>query len=170
MNTLDLVILLLFILSLIGGWKRGLLTELGALAVLLLFPWALVTFSGPLTDFLYQLNLDFPLARLLATVIPAALLLVGGNLLAGLIQRALPDILLPFNSLAGAFLALLKTAFLLGLAASFLGRVPMVSSLPLWQESAFIEPLAAIGEFIFLNIANIFTQPKPDLTSPGELI
>lgn len=170
MSPVDLLIALVLILSLASGWRKGFLAELGSLAVLFLLPWALSTFSQSLLAFWSYFIPSLALSWLLALVSIVLLLLWLGKLLGRTLQKLLPRLLLPLNSLAGMILSLAKTLLWLGVLASVLGHLPMITQTSLWQEAIFLQPLAILGDCIFLTISNLLSQPQPEFSSPGELI
>lgn len=170
MSPVDLVILLILLLSLLSGWRRGALAELGSLAVLLLLPWALASFSHSCLEFWNSIIPNLQLAQILALVTPVLLLLWAGKYLGRVLQKLLPRLLLPLNSLAGVALSLAKTLLWLGLVASFLSRLPHFFHSSLWQEALLLEPLALLGDLCFLTIGNLLARPQSKFTNPGELI
>lgn len=170
MKLLDIVILLVLILPLIRGYRRGFLKELGALAVLLFLPWALTRFNLFFFGLWGKLLSNFIFAQLLSLASIVLLLLWGGNLLGGILERILPRFILPFNSLLGAVIAIAKTLLWLSSLLAIAGSITPLAKSSLWQESALLEPLASLGELVLLTIGNILAQPQPQFLEPGELI
>lgn len=54
MNYIDIILLILIILSAIGGFKNGLITELASLAALILGIWGAIQFSDITTELLIK--------------------------------------------------------------------------------------------------------------------
>ena len=117
MNWFDLVVLILMLIALVNGYRKGLIQQLVGLAIIILS----AIFGGKLAAYILPelnrfLDLSPNLARVLSFLLAFAAIAIVISLIGNLIQKFVNIILLSFvNRLLGSFIAVGTLMFILSI-------------------------------------------------------
>jgi membrane protein required for colicin V production len=166
MNTLDIVLLLLFIPGIIRGISKGFLEQAIALIGIVFSVWAAFKFLGPVCSLLEQ-YVSFPesvlkvLAFLLILIVVSLVVLLLAKLLTKVIEMALLGWL---NKTLGVVSAVLITAVVLGVLIILFDTVNVQFGLvksDMLETSVVYNLLREFGYFIFPFLKQLITPAAP---------
>ena len=115
MNYIDIIIGLLLLFAAIGGYRKGLISEIISLAALILGIWGAINFSYIVTDFIREnFGSDYKNLNIISFIITFIFIVIIIHLAGSLVGR-LMEIVIPgfLNKLAGATFGVLRTALIL---------------------------------------------------------
>lgn len=149
MNWFDLVVLILMLIALVNGYRKGLIQQLVGLAIIILS----AIFGGKLAAYILPelnrfLDLSPNLARVLSFLLAFAAIAIVISLIGNLIQKFLNIILLSFvNRLLGSFIAVGTLMFILSIILNLvlmLDKKENLISKEIKNESFFFERVEAV--------------------------
>jgi len=117
MNYIDIVLGILLILSAIGGFRRGLIAEIAALAALVLGIWGAIKFSYITSEFLIE-NFDWTWnhLNLVSFFITFVVIVILVHIVASTVKKMVEAVMLGFvNKLAGLVFGIVRGALLLSI-------------------------------------------------------
>lgn len=166
MNSLDVVLLILFIPGIIRGISKGFLEQAIALVGIVISVWAAFKFLGPVCSLLGQYvsfseDLLKVLAFLLILVTVSLVVLLLAKLLTKVIEMALLGWL---NKVLGVVSAVLVTAVVLGVIIILFDTVNVQFSLvksDILETSVMYNLLKDFGYFIFPFLKQLITPAAP---------
>jgi membrane protein required for colicin V production len=165
MNSLDVVLLLLFIPGIVRGLSKGFLEHAVALVGIVFSVWAAFKFLGPACDFLRQ-YFDFPETVLKVAAFLVILVLVSllVSLLAKLLTKVVEMALLGWlNKVLGLVSAVLVTAVVLGVIIILFDTVNSQFNLvqsDVLDTSVMYALLKDFGYFIFPFLKQLISSPQ----------
>ena len=149
MNWFDLVVLILMLIALVNGYRKGLIRQLVGLAIIILS----AIFGGKLAAYILPelnrfLDLSPNLARVLSFLLAFAAIAIVISLIGNLIQKFVNIILLSFvNRLLGSFIAVGTLMFILSIILNLvlmLDKKENLISKEIKYESFFFERVEAV--------------------------
>lgn len=149
MNWFDLVVLILMLIALVNGYRKGLIQQLVGLAIIILS----AIFGGKLAAYILPelnrfLDLSPNLARVLSFLLAFAAIAIVISLIGNLIQKFVNIILLSFvNRLLGSFIAVGTLMFILSIILNLvlmLDKKENLISKEIKNESFFFERVEAV--------------------------
>ena len=149
MNWFDLVVLILMLIALVNGYRKGLIRQLVGLAIIILS----AIFGGKLAAYILPelnrfLDLSPNLARVLSFLLAFAAIAIVISLIGNLIQKFVNIILLSFvNRLLGSFIAVGTLMFILSIILNLvlmLDKKENLISKEIKNESFFFERVEAV--------------------------
>lgn len=149
MNWFDLVVLILMLIALVNGYRKGLIQQLVGLAIIILS----AIFGGKLAAYILPelnrfLDLSPNLARVLSFLLAFAAIAIVISLIGNLIQKFVNVILLSFvNRLLGSFIAVGTLIFILSIILNLvlmLDKKENLISKEIKNESFFFERVEAV--------------------------
>jgi len=146
MNYIDIILLVLLILSAIGGFKNGLIAEVVSLAALVFGIWGAIEFSYITADFLTEkLNLNTEHLNIISFIVTFVVIVILVHIVGNTINKMVEAVTLGFvNKLAGMVFAVLKSALILSIILLIFDRIDKdVKILPekAKSESRMYEPI-----------------------------
>ena len=146
MNYIDIILLVLLILSAIGGFKNGLIAEVVSLAALVLGIWGAIEFSYITAEFLTEkLNLNTEHLNIISFIVTFVVIVILVHIVGNTINKMVEAVTLGFvNKLAGMVFAVLKSALILSIILLIFDRIDKdVKILPekAKSESRMYEPI-----------------------------
>ncbi len=154
MNTLDVILLLLFIPGIVRGVSKGFLEQALALVGIVFSVWAAFKFLGPACTLLEQyITLPENLLQIVAFVVILVVVSLGVLLLAKLLTKVVEMALLGWlNKTLGAVSSILITALVLGVLIILFDTVNVQFELvksDILDTSVVYNALKDFGYFIF---------------------
>lgn len=154
MNIIDIILGVILLWSLYNGFKKGIVSQAGALLGLLLGVWGAIKFSGFTKELLIRkFEITSQYTSLMAFALTFIAIVIGVNLLAKVLSKTLEALALGgFDKILGAVFGLLKTAFVLSVVLFILNSVDTrFKFLPKQevQESKLYTPVSAIAPMLF---------------------
>ena len=149
MNWFDIIIIILLLIALINGYRKGLIQQLVSLAIILLS----AIFGGKLAAYILPelnrfLDLSPNLARVLSFVLAFAAIAIIISLIGKFIQKFLAVIFLSFvNRLLGSIIAVGTLMFILSIVLNLvlmLDKNESLISKEIKKESFFFERVEAV--------------------------
>lgn len=167
MNYIDIIIIILIILSAIGGFKNGLVTELASLAALILGIWGAIHFSDITTGLLikyFDLKSDhINIISFGVTFIVIVILVhIVGNVVSNMIDSGILGVT---NKLGGMVFGVLRSVLFLSIVIMVFDRINNdVEILPedVKNKSRMYEPIRNVAPsiFPFIDIWNENQNPN----------
>ena len=166
MNTLDVILLLLFIPGIIRGISKGFLEQAIALIGIVFSVWAAFKFLGPVCGLLEQ-YVSFPeavlkvVAFLLILIVVSLVVLLLAKILTKVVEMALLGWL---NKTLGVVSAVLITAVVLGVLIILFDTVNVQFGLvksDILETSLVYNLLKEFGYFIFPFLKQLITPTAP---------
>jgi len=166
MNYIDIILVILLLLALIDGFRKGLVTELASLAALILGIWGAVKLSGLTAGFLVEnLNIQSKHIYLISFVITFLIIVILVHIVGAIVSKLVKTIKLGFlNRLAGMVFGVLKSALILSVLLVVFDKIDQdVKILPenAKASSRLYQPIRSFapGIFPFLDFWN---EGEPD--------
>lgn len=167
MNYIDIIIIILIILSAIGGFKNGLVTELASLAALILGIWGAIHFSDITTGLLikyFDLKSDhINIISFGVTFIVIVILVhIVGNVVSNMIDSGILGVT---NKLGGMVFGVLRSILFLSIVIMVFDRINNdVEILPedVKNKSRMYEPIRNVAPSIFPFIDIWNENQNPD--------
>lgn len=166
MNYIDIILGLLLIFSAIGGFKKGLVTEVASFAALILGIWGAIHFSGITTDLLikyFDLKTDYLniISFIVTFIVIVILVHIVGNVISNMVDSAGLGIV---NKLGGMVFGVLRTILFLSILLIVLDKIDNdVQIIPekAKENSSMYEPIKNIAPSIFPFISDWYEKHKP---------
>jgi membrane protein required for colicin V production len=167
MNYIDIIILILIILSAIGGFKNGFITELASLAALILGIWGAIHFSDITTGLLIKyLDLKSDYLNLISFgitfIVIVILVHIVGNVVNNMIDSGVLGVT---NKLGGLVFGCIRSILFLSIVLMVFDKIDNdVQILPegTKAKSRMYEPIRNLAPsiFPFIDIWNNNQKPK----------
>ena len=166
MNFLDLIIGIPILLMAIGGFRRGLIKEVAALAALILGIYFAIYFSDVTAKFLIE---HFNIGHRYVFIVAFIITFIGVVLVVSLIGRLLNKVaslamLGPVNKILGLVFGLLKGIVIMSVLIMLFNMIDTRASilrLETKEESLLYGPVGQVAPLILMNIQNIdFDDPS----------
>ena len=166
MNYVDIILLVLIILSAIGGFKNGLITEMASLAALILGIWGAIHFSYITTDLLiryFDLKSDY--LNIISFAVTFVVIVILVHIVAGVINNMVGTGVLGItNKLGGLVFGILRSILFLSIVLMVFDKIDEdIDILPdrAKENSRMYEPLKNIAPsiFPFIDIWNENQKP-----------
>lgn len=159
MNYIDIILIILLILSGIGGFKNGLVAEVASLAALILGIWGAIEFSYITSDFLvenFQVKTEH--LNIISFVVTFIVIVILVHIVGNTVNKLLETVMLGFvNKLAGLVFGVVKSALILSIILVVFDKIDDdVHILPkeAKQNSRMYEPIRSLAPSIFPFIEN----------------
>lgn len=173
MNTLDIVILIILILSNVNGMRQGLVKALAGLIGWFLALLLAIRLSPKVVPFMAQYTADPTMQKIAAFASIIFVVLVLTWLAAHMLHKLLAQIKLSWlNRLAGGGFGLAKSVIIVLVLMH--GLAPWFSQTKVWQNSKMVEMLAPYSAItteytqkVVQKTAEEFEQPLSDEDSKG---
>ncbi len=154
MNYIDIIILILLILSAIGGFKNGLITELASLAALILGIWGAIQFSYITTDLLIKyFDLKSNHLNIISFGVTFIVIVILVHIVAGVINNMVDKGTLGItNHLGGMVFGLLRSILFLSIALLIFDKINKdLKIIPedVKANSRMYEPIRNVAPSIF---------------------
>lgn len=166
MNYIDIILGILIILSAIGGFKNGLITELASLAALILGIWGAIQFSDITTELLIKyFDLKSSYLNIISFGITFIVIVILVHIVAGVINNMVDSGMLGItNKLGGMVFGVLRSILFLSIVLMVFDKIDEdVKILPenAKANSRMYEPIRNIAPsiFPFIDIWNDNQQP-----------
>jgi membrane protein required for colicin V production len=159
MNYIDIIIGLVLLFAAIGGFRKGLISELASLAALILGIWGAIEFSYITSDFLTEnFNLETEYLNIISFIVTFIVIVIlvhiVGNSVNKLIEVAQLGVL---NKLAGLLFGVLRSALVLSIILLVFNKIDKdveILSQEAKTESRLYEPVRKLAPSIFPFIQN----------------
>jgi membrane protein required for colicin V production len=154
MNYIDIILGILIILSAIGGFKNGLITELASLAALILGIWGAIQFSDTTTELLIKyFELKSNYLNIISFGVTFIVIVILVHIVAGVINKMVDSGMLGItNKLAGMVFGILRSILFLSIVLMVFDKIDEdVKILPedVKGNSRMYEPIRNIAPSIF---------------------
>ena len=162
MNIIDIIIVICCIPPLVKGISRGFVSQAASLLALILGVWLSFKFSVPVGEWLKEyLELPGTVIHVVSFALILTAVVLGLNLLAGMVEKVLEFVMLGWLNSLGAVFALAKAVLALGLI--FLLLTTLNSTLELipgkyFDESVLYEPVKNIADIVFPYIKELILK------------
>lgn len=165
MNYIDLILGVALAWSTYNGFKKGLVSQAGALIGLLLGVWGAIKFSDLTKAWLEsKFEITSQYTSLIAFVVTFIGIVIVVNILAKVLSKTLEALALGgFDKLLGAAFGLLKSALIISIVIFILNGVDSrFSFLPKEKvaESKLYKPISGVAPFLFSYFKVEFDQYK----------
>lgn len=154
MSTVDIIILICFILALAEGFTKGFISQLSALISLILGAWLSFRFAGTVCEWLKPyLEVPEQVLYIISFGLILTVVLLGMFMISRLILSLVKLVMLGWlDKLLGVFFALLKAALLIGILIILFNTINTKMNLvreEVLQESKLYGPLKDLAYTIF---------------------
>lgn len=165
MNYIDFIIIILLILSAIGGLTKGFIYEFASLFGLIVGVWGAIKFSGATSDFLhYRLDINGSYVNIIAFIITFLIITLVVHLIAKAIEKAVEAVNIGVvNRIFGGIFAVFKSAFILGVIFLLIQRLDeVIPAIPdkAIQESRMYIPMRNVAVYSFPFLKGIYDDIK----------
>ncbi len=166
MNYIDIILGLLLILSAIGGFKKGLVTEVASLAALILGIWGAIQFSYITTELLiryFDLKTDYlnVISFIVTFIVIVILVHIIGNVVSNMVDTVGLGIV---NKLGGMVFGLVRAILFLSILLIIFDKIDNdVQIIPeqAKKSSSMYEPIKNVAPLIFPFIDDWYEMHKP---------
>lgn len=154
MNYIDIILGILIILSAIGGFKNGLITELASLAALIFGIWGAIQFSDITTELLIKyFDLKSNYLNIISFAVTFVVIVILVHIVAGVINNMVDAGMLGItNKLAGMIFGILRSILFLSIVLMVFDKIDEdVKILPeeVKERSRMYEPIKNVAPSIF---------------------
>jgi membrane protein required for colicin V production len=154
MNYIDIILGILIILSAIGGYKNGLITELASLAALIFGIWGAIQFSDITTELLIKyFDLKSNYLNIISFAVTFVVIVILVHIVAGVINNMVDAGMLGItNKLAGMIFGILRSILFLSIVLMVFDKIDEdVKILPenVKERSRMYEPIKNVAPSIF---------------------
>jgi len=173
MNYIDIIIVILLILSAIGGLTKGFIYEFASLFGLIAGVWGAIKFSGATRNFLeYRLDINSNHIQIIAFILTFVIITIIVHIVAKAIEKAMETVSLGVvNRIFGCIFAVFKSAFFLGVIFLLIQRidesVPFIPENDI-QESRLYDPLRNVAVYSFPFLKGIYDDIKDTDHKPKD--
>lgn len=170
MNYIDIILGLLLLFAAIGGFRKGLISELASLAALVLGIWGAIKFSHVTSEFLVE-NFDWQWEHLniVSFFITFVVIVILVHIVGSTVNKIAETVLLGFvNKLAGLVFGVLKSALILSIILLLFDRIDEdIDLLPkdVKANSRMYEPIKNLAPTLFPFI-DFWNKEKDDENTP----
>lgn len=154
MNYIDIIICIILFLSMIGGYKNGLIAELASIAALILGIWGSIHFSGTTSELLVRyFNVKSEYLHLIAFGVTFAVIVILVHVVASVVSN-LADFssLGVINKIGGVLIGLFRSLLFLSITLMIFDRIDRdVNIIPEKAKSGsrMYEPVRDLAPSIF---------------------
>lgn len=154
MNYIDIIIIIILILSMIGGFKNGLIAEVASLAALILGIWGAIHFSGTTTELLIRyFNLKSDYINIISFGVTFVVIVILVHIVAGVVSNLVDSVSLGIlNTLGGMFFGLLRSLLFLSITLMIFDKIDRdINIIPekAKSESRMYESIRTLAPSIF---------------------
>jgi membrane protein required for colicin V production len=154
MNYVDIIILIILILSAIGGFKNGLVTELASLAALILGIWGAIQFSYITTDLLIKyFDIKTNHLNIISFAVTFVVIVILVHVVAGVINNLVNTGVLGItNKLGGMVFGILRSILFLSIVLLIFDKIDRdIKIIPedIKENSRMYEPIKNVAPSIF---------------------
>lgn len=158
MNTIDIVLGLLFLLAFSIGFRKGLISTLASLIGLFFGVILALRFSSYVEEYLYRwFDWGYDITRLVAFLLTFFLVLIAFSILEKILTKAINFIMLGWaNKIFGGVFNVIKYAFLISVVIMYVGSTDGYTMLTAKQKkgSLLYKPVAAIAPAVLPEITS----------------
>ena len=125
MNFIDYIIIVILILSLLGGYKNGLIAELASIAALILGIWGAIHFSQITTEQLIRyFKLQTEYLDIISFAVTFLIIVILVHIVADVVSKMVePGLLGVFNKMGGVIVGLLRSLLFLSIMLMIFDRI-----------------------------------------------
>jgi membrane protein required for colicin V production len=125
MNFIDYIIIVILILSLLGGYKNGLIAELASIAALILGIWGAIHFSQITTEQLIRyFKLQTEYLDIISFAVTFVIIVILVHIVADVVSKMVePGLLGVFNKMGGVIVGLLRSLLFLSIMLMIFDRI-----------------------------------------------
>jgi len=166
MNYIDIILCILLVLSAIGGFKNGLITEMASLAALILGIWGAIQFSDITTELLIKyFDLKSSYLNIISFGVTFVVIVILVHIVAGVINNMVGSGLLGLpNKLGGMVFGVLRSVLFLSIILMVFDKIDEdVKIIPgdTKTRSRMYEPIRNVAPSIFPFIDIWNDEHKP---------
>ncbi len=166
MNYIDIVLGVILIFSAIGGFKKGLVTEVASLAALILGIWGAIQFSNVTADLIikyFDFKTDYLniISFIVTFIVIVILVHIVGNVVSNLVDSVGLGLT---NKLGGMVFGLLRSILFLSILLIVFDKIDndvQIISEKTKSESSMYEPIKNIAPTIFPFIDDWYEKHNP---------
>jgi membrane protein required for colicin V production len=167
MNYIDFIVILILILSAINGAKKGFIIEVASLIALIVGVWGAIRFSNAAESYLvYRMGVTSSHVNVIAFIIVFLLIIIAIHFLAKVVQKVVEATALsPANRILGAFFAVFKAAFFIGILVLLVDQINKDFSFFPEKDikhSKFYNPLHNMALSAFPFLQGIYSDMKSE--------
>jgi membrane protein required for colicin V production len=125
MNFIDYIIIVILFLSLLGGYKNGLIAELASIAALILGIWGAIHFSQITTEQLIRyFKLQTEYLDIISFGVTFLIIVILVHIVADVVSKMVePGLLGVFNKMGGVIVGLLRSLLFLSITLMIFDRI-----------------------------------------------
>lgn len=159
MNYIDIILGLIFLFAAIGGFRKGLVSELASLAALVLGIWGAIEFSYITSDFLTEnFNLETDNLNIISFFVTFIVIVILVQIVGSAVNKFIEVAMLGFvNKAAGLVFGILRSALVLSIVLLVFDKIDKdveIISQEAKTESRLYEPVRSFAPSIFPFIQN----------------
>lgn len=179
MNIIDIILVILLVISVFNGYRKGFVHEFTALAALFIGIYAAFHFSDVTAAFINEfLGVGGKYLKIIAFILTVVLVIVLVSIVGKIFEKVLETIMLGLlNSLAGAVFGLVKGILMLSLLIMFLGYLKVEDKLispEKQKEARFYDDIKSFAPYVFhrfdidekINDLEIWEKEEEKKTNP----
>ena len=174
MNFIDYIIIVILILSLLGGYKNGLIAELASIAALILGIWGAIHFSQITTEQLIRyFKLQTEYLDIISFAVTFLIIVILVHIVADVVSKMVePGLLGVFNKMGGVIVGLLRSLLFLSIMLMIFDRIDNdMHFIPenAKKESRMYESIRNLAPSIFPFIDLWDQNAEPDRTESNPV-
>jgi len=125
MNFIDYIIIIILLLSLLGGYKNGLIAELASIAALILGIWGAIHFSQITTEQLVRyFKLQTAYLDIISFAVTFLIIVILVHIVADAVSKMVePGLLGVFNKMGGVIVGLLRSLLFLSITLMIFDKI-----------------------------------------------
>jgi membrane protein required for colicin V production len=159
MNYIDIILGLIFLFAAIGGFRKGLISELASLAALVLGVWGAIEFSYITSDFLTEnFSLETEYLNIISFIVTFIVIVILVHIVGSAVNKFIEVAMLGFlNKAAGLVFGLLRSALVLSIVLLVFDKIDEdveILSQKAKSESRMYEPVRNFAPSLFPFIQN----------------
>ncbi|HDR50435.1 MAG TPA: CvpA family protein [Mariniphaga anaerophila] len=159
MNYIDIILGIIFLFAAIGGFRKGLVSELASLAALVLGIWGAIEFSYITSDFLTEnFNLETEYLNIVSFIVTFIVIVVLVHIVGSAVNKFIEVAMLGFlNKATGLVFGILRSALVLSVILLVFDKIDEdveILSQKAKTESRMYEPVRNFAPSLFPFIQN----------------
>jgi membrane protein required for colicin V production len=159
MNYIDIILGLIFLFAAIGGFRKGLVSELASLAALVLGIWGAIEFSYITSDFLTEnFSLETEYLNIISFIVTFIVIVILVHIVGSAVNKFIEVAMLGFlNKAAGLVFGILRSALVLSIVLLVFDKIDEdveILSQKAKTESRMYEPVRNFAPSLFPFIQN----------------
>ena len=159
MNYIDIILGLIFLFAAIGGFRKGLISELASLAALVLGVWGAIEFSYITSDFLTEnFSLETEYLNIISFIVTFIVIVILVHIVGSAVNKFIEVAMLGFlNKAAGLVFGILRSALVLSIVLLVFDKIDEdveILSQKAKTESRMYEPVRNFAPSLFPFIQN----------------